>query len=159
MSQTHDWSRAARRVIAGVNAAAASAVIADDRDLPRTELPNGIVLQELWQQRSIPAQPQDHPETGWTLGPEAPTEGVVVRILTVPTASGDGPVPPDLHTDASLHVITMTDGELDIVLEDGEVTLGVGDSIVLRGSMHDLRNTGPRTATFVYTSVPLALDR
>ena len=38
----------------------------------------------------------------------------------------------------------------------GEVTLGAGDSIVLRGSMHDLRNVQPRPATFVYTSFPLA---
>ena len=159
MSENHCWPAAARRVVVGVNGAAASVVVADDRDLPRTELPNGIVLQELWQQRSLPAQSQDRPEPGWTLGPEAPTEGAVVRILTVPAASGESPVAPDLHTDASLHVITLTDGELDVVLEDGEVTLGIGDSIVLRGSMHDLRNTRPRTATFVYTSFPLAQDR
>jgi hypothetical protein len=159
LSENHDRPASARRVVVGVNEAGASAVVADDRDLPRTELPNGIVLQELWQQRSLPAGPHDCPGPGWTLGPEAPTEGAVVRILTVPAASGDGPVAPDLHTDASLHVITMTDGELDVVLEDGEVTLGVGDSIVLRGSMHDLRNTLPRTASFVYTSFPLAQDR
>lgn len=146
----------ARRVIVGVNATAASTVVADDQDLPRTQLPNGIVLQELWQQRNIPAEPNDRPEPQWTLGPAAPTEGAVVRILTVPAASGEALTEPDLHTDPSLHVITMLGGELIVILEDGEVTLGVGDSIVLRGSMHDLRNVQPRPATFVYTSFPLA---
>ncbi len=148
----------ARRVIIGVNDAKASTVFADDRNLPRTVLPNGIVLQELWQQRTIPAAPNDSPEPGQALGPAAPTEGAVVRILTVPAADGSAPVSPDLHTDASLHVITMLDGELIVILEDGEVTLGIGDSIILRGSMHDLRNVQPRPATFVYTSYPLTLS-
>ena len=132
------------------------AVVADDRDLPCTRLPSGILLQELWQQRGIPAEPNDRPEPGWTLGPAAPTEGAVIRILTVPAANGDALAEPDLHTDPSLHVITMLGGELIVILEDGEVTLDVGDSIVLRGSMHDLRNMQPRPATFVYTSFPLA---
>ena len=151
-----DLSPSARRVIVGVNDAAASTVDADKRDLPRTRLPNGILLQELWQQRHIPAGPNDRPEPEWTLGPAAPTEGAVVRILTVPAANGDVLAEPDLHTDLSLHVITMLDGELIVILQDGEVTLEVGDSIVLRGSMHDLRNVHPRPATFVYTSFPLA---
>lgn len=146
----------ARRVIVGLNATSASTVVADDRDLPCTRLPNGIVLQELWQQRSIPAGPNDRPEPEWTLGPAAPTSGAVVRILTVPASDGGEPAKPDLHTDPSLHVITMLNGELVIILEDGEVTLGAGDSIVLRDSMHDLRNIQPRPATFVYTSFPLA---
>ncbi|MFC9354844.1 hypothetical protein [Arthrobacter sp. NPDC057013] len=150
-----DLSTRARRVIVGTNASKASAIVADGRNLPSTHLPNGIVLQELWQQRSIPAAPDDHPEPSWTLGPDAPAEGAVVRILTVPGAWGDTLAVPDLHTDLSLHVITMLDGELDIVLEDGEVTLAKGDSIVLRCSMHDLRNRQPRPATFVYTSFAL----
>lgn len=78
-----------------------------------------------------------------------------MRILTVPTANGDELAEPDLHTGPSLHVITMLSDELIVILEDGEVTLGVGDSVVLRDSMHDLRNVQTRPATFVYTSVPL----
>jgi quercetin dioxygenase-like cupin family protein len=146
----------ARRVIVGINGIAASTVVADESNLPRTRLPNGILLQELWQQREIPARPNDLPEAEWTLGPDAPIEGAVVRILTVPAANGDERAEPDLHTDPSLHVITMLSGELIFALEDGEVTLAVGDSIVLRGSMHDLRNVQPQPATFVYTSFPLA---
>ncbi|MDR7161977.1 hypothetical protein [Arthrobacter sp. BE255] len=150
-----DLPPSARRVIVGVNGSSSSVVVADDRNLPSTRLPNGIVLQELWQQRSIPAEPNDRPEPDWTLGPAAPVEGAVVRILTVPAGHGDESAKPDLHTDPSLHVITMLSGELNIVLEDGEVMLGFGDSIVLRGSMHDLRNLKQRPATFVYTSFPL----
>jgi quercetin dioxygenase-like cupin family protein len=149
----------ARRVIVGVNGTGASTVITDDRAVPRTRLSNGILLQEVWQQRSLPAVPEDHPEPDWTLGPAAPTQGAVVRILTVPAAGGDGLTEPDLHTDPSLHVITMLSGELVVLLEDCEVTVGRGDSIVLRDSMHDLRNLQPRPATFVYTSLPLVKSR
>ena len=46
--------------------------------------------------------------------------------------------------------------QLDIVLEVGEVALHAGDSIVLPGSMHDLRNMNEAPANFVYTSFPLA---
>jgi quercetin dioxygenase-like cupin family protein len=152
----HDRPAIARRVIVGVNDTGASTVVADARDLPLTRLDNGILLQELWQQRAVPAGSDDQPERGWTLGPAAPTEGAVVRILTVPAADDGARTEPDLHTDPSLHVITMLGGELTVVLEDGEVRLDVGDSIVLRGSMHDLRNDRSRPATFVYTSFPLA---
>lgn len=154
-----ELSSSARRVVIGLDDTGASTVVTDGRDLPSTQLPNGILLQEVWQQRTIPAAPDDEPKPEWTLGPEAPTEGAVVRILTVPAATG-GPVPEaSLHTDPSLHVMTMIGGELIVVLEDGEVTLGVGDSIVLRDSMHDLRNVQLQPAVFVYTSFPLAGNR
>ena len=145
----------ARRVILGLNDSAASTVTSDARDLPRTQLSNGIALQEVWQQRTIPAKRSDRPEPDWTLGPDAPTHGAVVRILTVP-ARHCAAAEPDLHTDPSLHVITMLSGELVVLLEDGEVVLGVGDSIVLRDSLHDVRNTHDTPASFVYNSFPMA---
>jgi quercetin dioxygenase-like cupin family protein len=146
-------------VIVGVNTRGASTVVADRRDLPITQLDNGIVLQELWQQRALPARSDDQPQPAWTLGPAAPSKGAVVRILTVPALTYEGGrAAPDLHTDASLHVITMLEGELVVILEEGEVTLGLGDSIVLRGSMHDLLNTRSTPATFIYTSFPLVLS-
>ena len=52
-------------------------------------------------------------------------------------------------------IITLITGQLDIVLEVGQVTLRPGESIVLPASMHDLRNTSDVPATFVYTSFPL----
>jgi hypothetical protein len=146
--------RGHRRVVVGVRDGE-SAVVEDDRDLPRTVLPNGIVLQELWRQPRVPARHNDWPEPSGSLGPAAPTQGGVVRILTVPGSSRRDDEPAELHTDPSLHVITLTEGRLVVVLERGEVTLEAGDSIVLRDSMHDLRNDEPAPATFVYTSFPL----
>lgn len=143
-----------RRVVVGVHDGE-SAVVEDTRDLPSTELPNGIVLQELWRQPRLPARHDDWPDPNGALGPAAPAHGGVVRILTVPGSSRRPNEPVDLHTDPSLHVITMTEGRLVVVLQVGEVTLETGDSIVLRDSMHDLRNDETGPATFVYTSFPL----
>jgi mannose-6-phosphate isomerase-like protein (cupin superfamily) len=50
----------------------------------------------------------------------------------------------------------MTSGELDIVLEEGEVTLRPGGSVILPGSAHDLRNPADEPASFIYISFPLA---
>ena len=87
---------------------------------------------------------------------EAPPHGAVIRILTIePFDDRRDSWTPNLHCDDSLHVITMTDGEIDVVLEEGEVRLTSGDSIVLPGSVHDLRNLSGAPASFVYTSFPL----
>ncbi|MGC5172752.1 hypothetical protein ACLQ2Q_19115 [Microbacterium sp. DT81.1] len=137
----------------GVDGRGASTVVCDDAS-PATTLPNGIVLDEVWQQRALPAGRADFPAVDWTLGPDSPESGAVVRILTVPPAR-DRPAPPDLHSDPSLHVITMLDGELDVILETERVTLSPGETIVLRDSQHDLSNRRSVAARFVYTSFPL----
>lgn len=144
----------ARQVIVGTDASGASTVVSDASS-PETVLPGGIVLQELWQQRTLPARLDDLPAASWTLGPEAPDAGAVVRILTMPATEGDSRPAPDLHSDPSLHVITMLEGELDFVLETERVRLGAGETIVLRDSLHDLFNPHARQARFVYTSFPL----
>jgi hypothetical protein len=47
-----------------------------------------------------------------------------VRILNaLPTPFPAEEWVPNLHYDDSLHIATMTSGELDIFLEEGEVTL------------------------------------
>ena len=142
----------ARRVIVGADAAGASMVVSD-AETAETALENGIVIQEIWQQRTLPAEVDSLPPVEWSLGPASPAEGAVVRILTVPAGHGGGA--PAMHSDPSLHVITMIDGVLDVYLDAGPVTLRAGESIVLRDSRHDLANPRPAAARFVYTSFPL----
>ena len=125
-----DLSPSARRVIVGVNGAAASTVVADERDLPCTRLPNGILLQELWQQRAHPRWAERSAGARVDTGAGRTDRRSGRSDPHRACRNGDALVEPDLHTDPSLHVITMLGGELIVMLEDGEVTLGVGDSIV-----------------------------
>lgn len=145
-----------RCVIVGTDALGRSTIVSDGGDLPRIELPNGIVRQELWWQPRIPVHAGDTGQHDEDTGAAPPAAGAVVRILTVPP-SRQAPEEwkADLHFDDALHIMTQILGQLDVVLEDGEVTLRVGESIVLPGSVHDLRNTTDEPATFVYTSFPL----
>jgi len=145
-----------RRVIVGHNERGRSVVTDETDDLTVIEPTVGVTLHEVWRQDGIPATAEEaaNPSSAGVL--EAPPHGAVIRILTVEPFGGNlGSWTPHLHSDDSLHVITMTQGELDIVLEDGDVQLGPGDSIVLPGSMHDLRNLSGSPASFVYTSFPL----
>jgi mannose-6-phosphate isomerase-like protein (cupin superfamily) len=145
-----------RRVLVGVDSQGRSTIASDEYDLARNEFPNGILMQEIWWQPHIPAVPDDSGARIGSIGIAPPDGGAVVRFLTVPPSSAGDDWVPDLHFDDALHVITLTSGELDIILEVGKVTLRPGDSIILPGSVHDLRNSTEEPASFVYTSFPLA---
>jgi len=142
-----------RRFLVGVDAQGRSAVVADAHDMALAYPPTGVEIQEIWWQARVPAQVDDAGARTGRIGLAAPPSGAVVRMLTVPPSPADWSV--DLHFDDSMHVITLITGQLDIVLEVGQVTLRPGESIVLPASMHDLRNTSDVPATFVYTSFPL----
>ena len=145
-----------RRVIVGRSSRGRSVVTDDTDDVAVIEPTAGITLHEVWRQDRIPATVEGAADPSSMGILAAPPHGAVIRILTIePFDDNVGAWTPHLHSDDSLHVITMTEGELDIVLEEGAVQLGAGDSIVLPGSVHDLRNLSGATATFVYTSFPL----
>jgi quercetin dioxygenase-like cupin family protein len=143
-----------RRVVVGLDARGRSTVVRDGRDMALAYPPTGVTIQEVWWQDHIPARLNDAGSRIGSIGLAAPSGGAVVRMLTVPPTSVDQSV--DLHYDDSMHVITLINGQLDVILEVGEVALQPGDTIVLPASVHDLRNRNDDIATFVYTSFPLS---
>ena len=128
-------------------------MVRDARDMALAHPPTGVTIQEAWWQGRVPARLNDDGVREESTGLAAPPSGAVVRVLTVPPTSADRSV--DLHYDDSMHVITLISGQLDVILENDEVALEPGDTIVLPASVHDLRNPHPVDATFVYTSFPL----
>jgi quercetin dioxygenase-like cupin family protein len=143
-----------RRVLVGVDAHGRSSVVRDGHDMALAHPPTGVTIQEVWWQPKVPARLDDDGARAHSIGLAAPPDGGVVRVLTVPPTPSERPV--DLHFDDSMHVITLLGGQLDIILEVGEVAMKPGDTIVLPASVHDLRNSHEEDATFVYTSFPLS---
>lgn len=152
-----DMSRSKRRrIVVGTDPQGRSVVLSDARDMAESH-PGKVSIEEVWWQPQSPFRPEHGLASRvGEVGIEPPSSGAVVRLLSVPPVSVGHEWVLDLHFDDALHVITLTSGALDIILETEEVSLEVGDSIVLPGSVHDLRNLGHVPATFVYTSFPLS---
>lgn len=114
---------------------------------------------EIWRAASLPAQLTDEPaeEGDPIIGP--PASGLSVRIAVFPPDRdiderdaaayeaamdelyGDqaDPTPaavPGMHRTDTVDIVTVLDGELTIILEDGETLLRTGDCLVQRGTRH-----------------------
>jgi len=61
-----------------------------------------------------------------------------------------------MHSTDTLDYITMISGEITLVTETGEITLGGGDTFVDRGIYHAWRNDGDVDAVFTTVTVPSA---
>jgi mannose-6-phosphate isomerase-like protein (cupin superfamily) len=143
-----------RRIIVGVTSDGRSTVAADARDIAEAEPAPGYRVQEVWNQPSLPAEVHDDGVTTDAIDIEPPREGALVRLLTIEPLSRDKWVP-NPHGDSNRHVLTLVTGTIDLVLEDAEVTMTPGDSVVLSGHVHDWRNCYDVPAVLVYTTFPL----
>jgi quercetin dioxygenase-like cupin family protein len=161
-----------RRVISGVDGSGRSLIVADSATATRVVRPNGAVVEEIWRQESLPARAEDNGVRGPDLQLAPPAQGVVVRSYTCPPDSemdveaqtaaaaaiyGAGNVGsiPGMHRTDTLDVITVVDGEIVVVFDEGETLLRAGDSLVLPGTMHAWSNRSDRPANLVCTVFPL----
>ena len=144
-----------RRIVVGLTDEGRSTVHADARDIAATEPLPGFRVQEVGNKSAVPGNPEEGGASPGAIGIEPPSRGALVRILTIE------PVPAaewvsNLHGDSNRHVLTLVSGKVDLVLEDREVPMTPGDSVVLAGHVHDWRNTYEEPAVLVYTSFPLS---
>jgi len=151
-------SWANRRIIVGLEPQGRSAVVADAEDMAQTEPLTGFVVQEIWSQDRVPGAVADDGLRTGDIDIEPPGAGALVRVLTVAPLASAADWTANLHDDDNRHVLTLVSGDIDLVLEDGEVTLHAGDSVVMSGHVHDWRNTSGTPAVLVYTSFPLRRD-
>jgi mannose-6-phosphate isomerase-like protein (cupin superfamily) len=159
-----------RRAVTGIGISGRSAVVIDDIAENRTEneVVPGLGVTIVWKCESVPS---DNGKTKDSAGSDfrlcdAPA-GVDFIVCEFPPFSeqqkipsserasawlGNNMLPSNTRTDASLHAgmhqhdstdyITMISGEITLILEEGEVTLRAGDTIVQRGTMHAWENRG-----------------
>jgi quercetin dioxygenase-like cupin family protein len=62
---------------------------------------------------------------------------------------GDDPARPGMHRSETLDLMVVLDGQIALGLDDGEATLGPGDSVIQRGTVHRWRVVGESPCTYL----------
>lgn len=175
--QAEDKPQLARRVVTGVGADGRSRIDSDAEAGPWVRRPHGPLIMDLWRVEILPTPVSsvDAATENVILAP--PRHGAVVRTTVFPPdrtitpearAAYDAQIaeiygPQDtistptsgmhttMHATCTVDVMTVIDGEIWAVMEDGECRLGPGDTIVQRGTRHAWQNRGEIPATVVTT--------
>ena len=154
-------SAQARRVVTGYDSDGRSCVVADEFTPHRLVTP-GTTKCDIWRFHGLPSpiESEDGLEVG-RVETAPPLGGLTVRVTTFPPDSEwdrslgyadtggrlstgnpdfDDEGIPGLHVTDTVDILTIISGELWCVLQEGEVRLGAGDSIVQRGTKHAWSN-------------------
>ncbi len=165
-----DAKHAVRRVVIGHDASGASTVI-DDRAAPNVvvrEATGGIVSTLLWVTDESPAKVSGMQDTAdRTMGVPPPRQGSAFRVITFPpfdpalhesetitalrdwgmegtALPGVEPRHPHIHRTKTIDYIVILEGEIDLLLDSGEVHLKAGDTVIQRASNHAWVNRGQK---------------
>jgi quercetin dioxygenase-like cupin family protein len=139
-----------RRVVTGHAADMTAKVLMDGAALNAKYSPEGVVSTLIWSTDGAPASipiGDDVEDMGARiLGTAPPSNGSRFAVITIPAG-----VSGRMHRTNSLDYVVMIDGELDMLLDEGSVTIKAGDVLVQRGTNHNWCNVSdaPATAAFV----------
>jgi quercetin dioxygenase-like cupin family protein len=117
--------------------------------------PSGTVFYELWATDATPAtigaDPVDAVPPGPAAGPlsvpPAPG-GTLIRINDLPPGAGS-----PMHRTQTVDYAIVLDGEVVLVLDEGETVLRAGDVVVQRGTSHRWENRSAATARVAFVFV------
>ena len=154
-----------RRVVTGHDEDGKAIVVADDDATMILERPSrpGVALTNLWQTPKVPAEmngPEEalegefvlHPPKGGTIfrivefWPEDPEQLARIDGKEAFAAMGashnvvEGARHPYMHRTDSVDYAVVIEGEIDMLLDDCEVHLKAGDTVVQRGTNHAWSN-------------------
>lgn len=155
-----------RRVVTGHDAAGRSVIIVDEtmtRDMGHVLTPPGqdnVRLSDVWIAKSVPAPLAGNADTvEGKVTLEPPRGGAVFRTVELPPDSErnydsmrkyfeqmgahgrlGGGKHPAMHKTATLDFLVVIEGEVWMILDEGEVHLKAGDCIVQRATMHAWSN-------------------
>ena len=166
----------ARRVVTGTNADGHSVIVSDAETSPWVRRPTGSLIMDVWRADTLPARVDDDPtRTGQTVSLPSPS-GVCVRIAVFPPDSAVDPAAAadyekamrdiygeqgqasvssvaGMHRTETVDVVVVVDGEIWVVLDEGETLLRAGDCLVQRGTRHAWQNRSDRPCTLATTVV------
>ena len=152
-----------RRVVTGHTREGVSVVVTDGPVPVSKELPDdGVQFHEIWNTEGAPARivavEPDEP-TQRTLAVPPPPRGTKIRINEFrPGHLDEHGLQSPVHRTASVDYGIVLEGEITLVLDDSEVTLGTGDIVVQRGTDHAWANRGETVARVVFVLVDGEFD-
>ncbi len=178
MSDT-DEPTLARVVVTGVGPDGRSMIASDGPARPWVKRPTGTLVMDLWRADELPISVHATSTATDEVVLAPPPHGIVIRTTVFPPDSSisaeaaaayaaamkdiygaagntdpDAPAIPGMHSTETIDVMTVIDGEICAVMEDGETVLRTGDTMIQRGTRHAWRNRSDRPATVVTTMLP-----
>ena len=179
---------AIRRVVTGHDKGGKAVVLSDGPvpAVHGNPIRPGQISFEVWKTAAMPvplAGEEPEPTTGpRTLHPpargtllrisEVPPEGEATRNLTPEQARelfrksgageastyGRGGRHPMMHRTETLDYAVVLDGEITLLLDEGEVRLGTGDVVIQRGTNHAWSNRSGKPVRMLYVLIDGAFD-
>jgi len=169
--------RIPRRIVTGHDSSGLSVVVSDGPVPVTRELPeDGVAFHEVWVTTSAPATigagaeeptaPTPTPAAAdaapgapGRVGPGSvtvppPAQGTRIRINEfLPGHLDDRGLQSPMHRTESVDYGIVLEGEITLILDDGEVTAGAGDIVVQRGTDHAWANRGDAVARVAFVLV------
>jgi quercetin dioxygenase-like cupin family protein len=144
-----------RRVVTGHDARGTSVFVSDGPVPVAATTPGGSLFYELWATETTPApidaEPVDAGQADPAAGPLAVApapNGTKVRINELPPGAGS-----PMHRTRTVDYGIVLDGEVVLVLDDGETVLRAGDVVVQRGTNHRWENRSGATARVAFVLI------
>ena len=147
-------SAAPRRIVTGHDASGKSVVLSD-APTPKTLDIGTAAFHELWitEQMPVPIAATEPEPTDRPVRTPPPANGVTVRF----TEMAPGAEAP-MHRTETLDVGVVLEGETWLLLDDGSETLmGVGDTVVQRGTNHAWANRSDRPVRMMFVMIDGAI--
>ena len=153
-----------RRIVTGHDATGTSVVLSDGPVPVSRQIPgDGVAFHEIWNTSGAPApitaaEPTEPTERELAVPP--PPRGTKIRINEfAPGYLNEAGLQSPVHRTESVDYGIVLEGEITLVLDASEVTLGAGDIVVQRGTDHAWANRGTTTAKVVFVLVDGAFDQ
>lgn len=177
---TEQTPQIARRVVTGASAGGKDTVVSDGPTPTWVRRPTGTLVMDIWRLDDLPVRVSDDATLTDEVVLTPPAHGLSIRVTTFPPDSSISPeaaaayaaameniygaqssegepenTVPGMHRTETLDVMTVIEGELWMIMEDGsETVLHAGDSVVQRGTRHAWSNRSDHATKVVTTMMP-----